>query len=143
MKIVNFDGENLHILWTTWGISIKCLGKIYDNIKSLKKPGLTISLENTFLEESQEWKKPTSPPHTHTHTHSHTNTHIPTSFPCLLIVKMNPGSIHLQKGFQRYKYFPRSSFEGLFRGNCPGGSFPVGGFHRGNCQLSLIESTTC
>ena len=142
MKIVNFDGENLHILWTTWGISIKCLGKIYDNIKSLKKPGLHyLSRRYIFGRTTGVEEAHLSPPHTHTY--SHTNTHIPTSFPCLLIVKMNPGSIHLQKGFQRYKYFPRSSFEGLFRGNCPGGNFPVGGFHRGNCQLSLIESTTC
>ena len=82
--------------------------------KVSKNQGFTISLEDTFLEEPQEWKKPTSPPThpprpTHTHTHSHTNTHIRTSFPCLLIVKMNPGSIPLQEGFQRYKTFPRSS----------------------------------
>ena len=111
MKIVNFDGENLHILWSTWGISIKCLGKIYGNIKSLKKPGLHhlsrryIFGRTTGVEEAHLSPIPPPTPHTHTQT----QTHIRTSSPCLLIVKMNPGFIHLQKGFQRYKTFPRSS----------------------------------
>ena len=29
MKIVNTDGENLHIFWTTWGISMKFSGKLW------------------------------------------------------------------------------------------------------------------
>ena len=76
--------------------------------KVSKNQGFTISLEDTFLEDPQEWKKPTSPP-SHPPPHTHTHTHIRTSSSCILIVKMNPGFIHLQKGFQRYKTFPRSS----------------------------------
>ena len=29
MKIANFDGENLHIFWKTWGISMNFLGKMW------------------------------------------------------------------------------------------------------------------
>ena len=29
MKIVDIDGENLHIFWTTWGISMKLSGKMW------------------------------------------------------------------------------------------------------------------
>ena len=35
MKIVNSEGKNLHIFWTTWGISMKDVA--FDQIKSKKK----------------------------------------------------------------------------------------------------------
>ena len=55
MKIVNVDGENLHIFWTTWETSVKLSGKMWhDNIKSHKKSGITLSLEDTLLEKPQE-----------------------------------------------------------------------------------------
>ena len=41
MKIVNIEEENLHIFWTSWGISIKFYKKeaTYDKIKPHKNPG--------------------------------------------------------------------------------------------------------
>ena len=54
MKIVNIAGENLHIFWTTWGISMKFSGKIKFMIilKFTRNQGFNLSLENTFLEKS-------------------------------------------------------------------------------------------
>ena len=51
MKILNIDGENLQIFWTTWGILMNFSGKMtYDNIKNhKKKQGFTLSLEDTGL----------------------------------------------------------------------------------------------
>ena len=48
MKIVNIEGENLHIFWTTWGISIKLSGKMWLMImlKVTKNKGFTLSLED-------------------------------------------------------------------------------------------------
>ena len=44
MKVVNIDGQNLHIFWTTWGIDeekdLEEKDVTYDNIKSHKKSGL-------------------------------------------------------------------------------------------------------
>ena len=42
MKIVNIDGESLHIYWTTWGILMKSSREIWPMIilKITKKPGL-------------------------------------------------------------------------------------------------------
>ena len=42
MKIVNIDGESLHIYWTTWGILMKSSREIWLMIilKITKKPGL-------------------------------------------------------------------------------------------------------
>ena len=56
MKIVNIDGENLHVLWTTRIISIKFSGKMWLMIilKVGKNHGFTLSLEDTFLEKPQE-----------------------------------------------------------------------------------------
>ena len=43
MKIVNFDRENLHIFWTTWGILLKVSGKMWLMlILSHKKTGLQL-----------------------------------------------------------------------------------------------------
>ena len=55
MKIVNIDGENLHIFWTTLGISMKFSGKMWlmTMLKVRKKQGFTLSLEDTFLEKPQ------------------------------------------------------------------------------------------
>ena len=39
MKIANIDKEFLHILWTTWGNSVKYSGKICFEIISHEKPG--------------------------------------------------------------------------------------------------------
>ena len=52
MKIVNIEGENLHVFGTIWGISMKFSGKMWlmTKVKVTKKQGFTISLENTVLE---------------------------------------------------------------------------------------------
>ena len=65
MKIVNIDGENIHILWKTYGISLKLSGKMWLKIilKATKKQGFTVSLEDIFLEKPQgQGVKLTSPP---------------------------------------------------------------------------------
>ena len=57
MKITNIDREFLHIFWN----DLKTLSEIfrknvfYDNIKSHKKQGFTLSLEDTFPEKQQGW----------------------------------------------------------------------------------------
>ena len=53
MKIVNIDGENLHIFITTDVISMKFSGKMYLMIilQVIKKLGFTLSLEVTFSEK--------------------------------------------------------------------------------------------
>ena len=47
------EGENLHIFWTTSGISMKFSENIWLIILSHKKQGFVFFLENTFLEKSQ------------------------------------------------------------------------------------------
>ena len=47
---INMERENLYILWTTWGTSMKFSGKTLLNIKSHKKQGFTLCLEYTNLE---------------------------------------------------------------------------------------------
>ena len=51
MKTVNTEEEDLHIFWTTWGISMKLSGKVW-LLKKLKKQGFSLSLENTYLEKA-------------------------------------------------------------------------------------------
>ena len=53
MKTVNTEEEDLHIFWTTRGISMKLSGKVWF-VKKLKKQGfsLSLSLENTYLEKA-------------------------------------------------------------------------------------------
>ena len=46
MKIVNIGGENLHIFWTTWGISIRLSGKT--RLISHKKQGFTLLRKHIF-----------------------------------------------------------------------------------------------
>ena len=53
MKIANIDTENLHIFWTTWGILTSRKDVTYDNNKSHKKQGFTLSLADTNLEKPQ------------------------------------------------------------------------------------------
>ena len=57
MKTVNIEGENLHIFWTTGGISMTFSENVtYDNIKSYKKVGLhsfTYSLSEIHLWKDQ------------------------------------------------------------------------------------------
>ena len=66
MKIVYIDEENLHIFWTTWGIWVKFLGKMWLMLilKVTKNQGFILSLEHIFLEKPQggESNSP-SPPH--------------------------------------------------------------------------------
>ena len=52
LQIVNIEGENLRIFWTTWGFSMKFSGNICLMIilKATENQGFTFSLENTFLE---------------------------------------------------------------------------------------------
>ena len=52
IKIVNIEGENVHIFWMTWGISMNFSGKMWvmnDNIKSHKKIGFTLFQKDTFF----------------------------------------------------------------------------------------------
>ena len=51
MKTVKIEEEDLHIFWTTWGISMKLSGKVW-LLKKLKKQGFSLSLENTYLEKA-------------------------------------------------------------------------------------------
>ena len=58
MKRANIDGENLYIVWTTWGILMMTFsGKMWLliilklKLKKQKKQGLILSLKNTFLEK--------------------------------------------------------------------------------------------
>ena len=51
MKIVNIDGENLHLRNFN---EIFRKDVTYNNIKSHKNEGFTLSLEDTFLEKSQD-----------------------------------------------------------------------------------------
>ena len=55
MKIANIEKENLHVLWTTWEISIKLLENMWLIIilKVTKKQRFTLSLENTFFEKPE------------------------------------------------------------------------------------------
>ena len=55
LQIVTIDGENLHIFWTTWGTSVKCLGKMWLLIilQVTKNQGFTFSLEDKFLKKVQ------------------------------------------------------------------------------------------
>ena len=64
MKIVDNDGENLHIFWTTWGISVKFSGEMWlmTILKVPKNQGFTLSLEDTFLEKPQGGSNSPSPP---------------------------------------------------------------------------------
>ena len=56
MKIVNTEGENIHIFWTVWGISIKFSGKkwLLIILKVKKNQVFTLSLEKTLLEKPHE-----------------------------------------------------------------------------------------
>ena len=53
MKIANIEEYNLHIFWTTRGISMKFSGKMWlmIKLKVTKKQGFTLSLESTILEK--------------------------------------------------------------------------------------------
>ena len=50
-----YDGENLHIFWTIWGISMKFSGEMWLMIilKVTKNQGFTLSLEDAFLGKPQ------------------------------------------------------------------------------------------
>ena len=50
VKIVNIEGENCQIFWTTWRILMQFSGKLW-LIKSQQKEGFTLSLESTSLEK--------------------------------------------------------------------------------------------
>ena len=64
MKIVNIDGENLHIFWTTGEILMTFSGKLWLIIilELKKKQDLILSLKDTFLEKPEE-KCQTNPLH--------------------------------------------------------------------------------
>ena len=57
MKIVNIDGENLHIFQTTRGVSMKFSVKVCLMIilKVMKNQGFTFRLDNAVLEKPQ-WR---------------------------------------------------------------------------------------
>ena len=56
MKIVNIEGENLHLFSMTWGISTKFSEKMWLMIilKATKKQGCTLSRENIYFWKTQE-----------------------------------------------------------------------------------------
>ena len=60
MKIINLEAENLHIFWTTLEASMKISGKMRLMIilKSNKKQGFTLSLENIFSEKTTGGPQP-------------------------------------------------------------------------------------
>ena len=55
MKIVNIDGENYHIFWTTWRISMNFSGKMWLTtvLKFTKKQGFTLFLEDSLFKKPQ------------------------------------------------------------------------------------------
>ena len=54
MKIADIDKEFLHIFWTTLRISIIIRKDVnYDNVKSHKNQGFTLSLEDMFFVKQQ------------------------------------------------------------------------------------------
>ena len=61
MKIVNIEGENLHVFWTIWGMSMKYSGKTWLMIilKVTKKQSLTLFLsrKHTFWKNHRVWPK--------------------------------------------------------------------------------------
>ena len=54
IKIVIIEGENLHIFWTTWGISMKLSGNMWLMIilKVPTKQDFTLSPEDIFLKKT-------------------------------------------------------------------------------------------
>ena len=64
MKIANIDREILHNFWTTWGISMKCSGKMCLMIilKVTKNQGFTLCLEDTIFEKPQGEGQTEPPP---------------------------------------------------------------------------------
>ena len=64
MNIANIDREILHIFWTTCGISMTFLGKMWLTIilKVTKNQGFTLSLEDTFFEKPQAGGQTDPPP---------------------------------------------------------------------------------
>ena len=54
MKIVNIDGENLHVFWTAWEISMKFSRKMWLMIILIvtKNQVFTFFLEDAFLEKT-------------------------------------------------------------------------------------------
>ena len=64
IKIVNIDGENLHIFWKTWEISKTFSGKIrlIAILKVTKNQGFNLSLEGKVLEKPQRRVKLTPQP---------------------------------------------------------------------------------
>ena len=58
MKIINIDGGNLHMFWTTWGISMKFSGnmRLMIMLKVTENQGFTLFPEDTLLKKPQEVK---------------------------------------------------------------------------------------
>ena len=56
MEVVNIEGENLRIFWTTWEISMKFSEKMWLMIifKVTKSQGFIFSLKDTFLGKTQK-----------------------------------------------------------------------------------------
>ena len=66
MKIVNTDGENFHIFWTGWGISMKFSGKMWLYRRDIiilkdKKTGLHL-LSKRYVFEKPEGGQRDPPP---------------------------------------------------------------------------------
>ena len=58
MKTANIDKEFLHILWTTWGNSMKLSVKMCFRLilKVTKNEGFTLSLKDTFFQKTTGWR---------------------------------------------------------------------------------------
>ena len=56
---LKIDKENLNIFWTTWGISMTFLGKMWLMIilKVIKKKDFNLPVENTFVKKTQKGVK--------------------------------------------------------------------------------------
>ena len=63
MKVADIEREIFHIFWTTWGISMTFLGKMWLMIilKATKIQAFTLSLEDTILKKLQVGVKLTAP----------------------------------------------------------------------------------
>ena len=92
MKIANTEEENLHILWTTWKISMKLSGKMWlITLNVTKKQCFTLSVENTFFEKPERERERENvnwPP-------SRSELRLPGKHPGKYLNHQSPGSVQI------------------------------------------------
>ena len=72
MKIVNIEEENLHIIWTNWGISMKFSGKMWLTIiLKVQKTGLPLLSKKIHFWKNHSGIKLPPPRHPPSNKHKH------------------------------------------------------------------------